>query len=172
MKDDAAGGRWVNEMQESSALIGSILAVTHPELYKQGIEALTVLSGEGAKFVDNPDQLLQALKLWTSPFSALSVITNRNTPAHRDTKGRNEWLDFVVALGEDDSIGIMTFPGLGISVGYNPGTIMAIAGKVIRHAADFEGGERACIAYYMRNKVQERLCIPAGTWMNCRVYKD
>ena len=131
MKDNAAGEQWANEMQESSALIGSILGVTHPELYKQGIEALTLLSREGGKYVDNPDQLVRALKVWTSPFSALSVITNRNTPAHRDTKGRNEWLDFVVALGEDDSVGIMTFLGLGLSVGYNPGTIIGIAGKVI-----------------------------------------
>ena len=76
MKDDAAGGKWAIEMQESSALIGSILRITHPELYQQEIEALTVLSSEGAKFVDNPDQLLRALKVWTSPFTALSVITN------------------------------------------------------------------------------------------------
>ena len=172
MKDDAAGGRWASQMQESSALIGSILAITHPELYQQGIDALTILSSEGAKFVDNRDQMMRALKVWTSPFTALSVITNRNTPPHRDTKGRNEWLDLVVALGEDDSVGVMTFPGLGLSVEYNPGTIMAIAGKVIQHAADFEGGERACIAYYMRNKVQERLGIPAGTWMNCSMYDD
>ena len=172
MKNDAAGGRWASEMEESSALIGSILGITHPELYQQGIEALTLLSSDGAKFVDDQDQLMRALKVWTSPFTALSVITNRSTPAHRDTKGRNEWLDFVVALGEDDSVGVMTFPGLGLSVGYNPGTVIALAGKVIRHAADFEGGERACIAYYMRNKVQERLGIPAGTWMNCSMYDD
>ena len=172
MKDETVGGRWAVEMQESSALIGSILGVVHPELYAQGVEAMTVLSGKGARYVDNEDQLLRALKVWTSPFSALSVITNRSTPAHRDTKGRNEWLDLVVALGEDDSVGIMTFPGLGLSVGYDPGTIIAIAGKVIRHAAEFEGGERACIAYYMRNKVQERLGIPAGTWMNCKMYDD
>jgi len=46
-------------------------------------------------------------------------------------KGRNEWLDIITALGEDDSIGIMTFLGLGLSVDYNLGTIVAIAGKVI-----------------------------------------
>ena len=91
---------------------------------------------------------------------------------HHDTKGRNEWLDFVIALGEDDSIRVMTFPGFGISVGYNPGTIIAIAGKVIQHATDFEGRERACIAYYLQNKVQERLDILAGTWMNCSMDND
>jgi len=117
MKDRTTGGCWAVEMQESSTLIGSILRVVHPELYAQGVEAVTVLSGEGARYVDNEDQLLWALKVWTSPFSALSVITNQSTPAHHDTKGRNEWLDCIVALGEDDSVRIMTFPGLGLSVG-------------------------------------------------------
>lgn len=172
MKNNTAGVQWTIEMQESSALIGSILGVAHPQLYQQGVTALSRLSREPAKFVDNEEQLMRALSIWTSPFNALSVITNRNTPAHRDTKGRNEWLDFVTALGEDNSVGIMTFPGLGLSVDYNPGTIVAIAGKIIRHAANFEGGERACIAYYMRNKVQERLGLPAGTWMNCSMYDD
>jgi len=131
MKNDAARGRWAIQMQESSALIGLILGVTHPQLYQQGITALTHLSCEGAKFVDNEEQLMRALKVWTSPFSALSVITNRKTPAHHDTKGRNKWLDIITALGEDDSVGIMTFLGLGLSVDYNPGTIVAIVGKVI-----------------------------------------
>jgi len=76
MKDDAAGGHWASEMQESSALIGSILGITHPQLYQQGLEALTLLSSKGGKFVDNEEQLVRALKVWTSPFTALSVITN------------------------------------------------------------------------------------------------
>ena len=170
MKDGAAGGQWAIQMQESSAVIGSILGVAHPQLFQQGVTALTKLSREGAKLVDNEEQLMRALKVWTSPFNALTVITNRNTPPHRDTKGRNEWLDLITALGEDDSVRIMTSPGLGLSVDYNPGTVVVIAGKVIRHAAKFEGGERACIAYYMRNKVQERLGLLAGTWMNVGMY--
>ena len=172
MKANAAGELWAIEMQESSALIGSILGVTHPQLYHQGIAALTQLSWEGAKFVDNEEQLMRALKVWTSPFNALSVVTNWSTPAHRDTKGRNKWLDIITALGEDDSVGIMTFSGLGLSVDYNPGMIVAIVGKVIQHAANFEGGERACITYYMWNKVQERLGLPVGTWMNHSMYDN
>jgi len=76
MKNDATGGQWAIQMQESLALIGSILGVAHPQLYQQGIMALTHLSCEGAKFVDNEEQLMWALKVWTSPFNALSVITN------------------------------------------------------------------------------------------------
>jgi len=32
-------------------------------------------------------------------------------------------------------------------------------------------GAQACISYYMRNKVHERLGVPAGTWMNTSIYE-
>lgn len=172
MKADTAGAHWQIKMQESAALIGAILSIIHPQLFHQGIEAFRVLATHGVDFVEDQVQLRQALNVWTSPFSALSVITNRGTPLHCDTKGRNEWFDFLVALGEDDSLGTMAFPGLGITVEYNPATMIAIAGKVVRHGAEFKGGERACISYYMRNSVHDRLGIPAGTWMNLEIYKQ
>jgi len=41
MKNEAAGGHWAIQMQESLALIGLIIGVAHPQLYQQGIMALT-----------------------------------------------------------------------------------------------------------------------------------
>lgn len=172
MKAGTAGANWQAEMQESSALIGAILAIVHPQLFYQAIDAFRILTTNGVDFVQDEVQLRQALNVWTSPFSALSIITNRWTPLHRDTKGRNEWFDFLVALGEDDSRGTMSFPGLGVTVAYNPATMIAITGKVVRHGAEFQGGERACISYYMRNSVHDRLGIPAGTWMNLQIYEE
>jgi len=170
MKHGAVGAHWSLEMQESSALIGSILSIIHPQLYEQGMEALRRLETENG-FVDDEEELYIALKHWTPPFSALSVITNQSTPVHRDTKGRNKWIDVLVPLEEKNSTGIMTFPGLGISIKYNPLTVVGVAGKMISHGAVFEGGERACISYYMCNKVHERLGVPAGTWMNTSIYE-
>ena len=172
MKAGTAGAHWQDEMQESAALISAIPAIIHPQLFHQAIDAFCILAAHGADFVEDEAQLRQALDIWTSPFSALSVITNRGTPLHRDTKGQNEWFDFLVALGEDNSLGTMAFPGLGITVDYNPATMIAITGKVIRHGAEFQGGERACISYYMRNHVHDRLGIPAGTWINFQIYEE
>jgi len=161
---------WNLEMQELSALIGSILSIIHPQLYEQGMEGLCCLKTENG-FVDDEEELYMALKHWTPPFSTLSVISNWSMPVHHDTKGCNKWIDVLVPLGEKNSTGIMTFPGLGISIKYNPLTIVGVAGKVISHRAVFEGGERVCISYYMCNKVHERLGVPAGTWMNTSIYE-
>jgi len=55
-------------MQESSALIGGILSIIHPQLYEQGMEALCHLETENG-FVDDEEELYAALKHWTPPFS-------------------------------------------------------------------------------------------------------
>ena len=75
MKCGAVGLNWSLEMHESSALIGAILSIIHPQLYEQGMEALRHLETENG-FVDDGEELYTALKHWTPPFSALSVISN------------------------------------------------------------------------------------------------
>ena len=134
------------------------------------MEALHRLETENG-FVDDEEELYTVLMHWTPPFSALSVITNQSTPVHHDTKGCNKWIDVLVPLGEKNSTGIMTFPGLGISIKYNQSTVVGVAVKMISHRAVFEGGDRACISYYMHNKVHKRLGVPAGTWMNTSIYE-
>jgi len=91
MKHGTVGANWSLEMQESSALIGGILSIIHPQLYEQGMEALRHLETENG-FVDDEEELYAALKHWTPPFSALSVISNWSTPVHCDTKsGLMSW---------------------------------------------------------------------------------
>lgn len=53
---------------------------------------------------------------------------------------------------------------------YDPRTVVGLLGKVIRHGAGEVRGERMCLAYYMRDKVHERLGFPPGRWMNVSVY--
>ena len=60
----------------------------------------------------------------------------------------------------------MELRSLGVRLSYEPGTIVAICGKVVPHAVSDCTGERAGIAYYMRDNVHTCLNIPAGTWMN------
>ena len=114
--------------------------------------------------VDRPLLLKEVLSLWSVPFSGVSIISNRSTPLHRDCNSRKEWMDLLVALGKYQR-GIMTLPGLGVELLYSPGTVVGIAGRVLQHGVECDG-ERACLAYYMRDKVHERLGVRAPSWFN------
>jgi hypothetical protein len=148
-------------MVESSALIGGILSIVHPKLYEAGKEAIVYLD-EHPETVDRPVRLQQLLQLWSAPFHGLSVISNRVTPVHRDSNGGKQWMDILVALG-DYTEGFLDLPGVGIRCEYLPGTVVAISGRVIAHSAGCNG-DRACIAYYMREKVQARLGLSQPDW--------
>lgn len=154
---------WLKKCSLPFALIGGILSIIQPELFNAGREALKKLS-EDPGLCDKPERLLEVLSTWYTPFSALAVISNRSTPLHRDTGGRPEWLDLMVALGVYEH-GRFTVPGLGYTFKYNPGTIVAFSGKIFRHGAEC-AGDRACIAFYMRDNVLNRLGIPAGSWFS------
>lgn len=161
VKPDGAAARWLSRMVESSALIGGILSIVHPELYEAGKAAIVHLD-QHPQTADRPRRLQELLQMWSAPFHGLSVISNRKTPVHRDTNGGRPWMDILVALGNyvEGSLGL---PGLGIQLHYCPGTVVAIAGRVIAHYAECDG-DRACIAYYMREKVQARLGLSQPDW--------
>lgn len=120
--------------------------------------------------VKDHDNVTQALKFWTSPFSGISVISNRETPVHRDVNGRHPWYDILATFGQY-SKGHLELPGLGYRLQYNPGTVVALAGKVVRHGVPRVQGNRVCMAYYMRNKVHEWLGVRSASWMNREIYQ-
>jgi hypothetical protein len=151
-------------MRETNALLGGLLSMIHPDLYWQGREALIKLS-RNPEFVAQPEQqILQELLMnWANPFSAVQVIANRQTPLHRDVRGRNSWFDMLVTAGSYTG-GRLELPGLGVRLDYPPGTVIGIASKVVLHGAGPVEGDRICLAYFMRNKVLECLNVSAGTW--------
>ena len=151
-------------MQESNALLGALLNVMHPELYHQAREGLIQLYNH-PNFIRDGEQeaLLAALRTWTNPFSALQVIVNRETPLHRDVRGRNAWYDMLVSLGNYTD-GRFEVPGIGLRLNYPPGTVIGICSWALLHGAGKVNGDRICLAYFMRNKVLERLGIPAANW--------
>lgn len=165
---DGPAVQWLRDTKSFTSLAGGILSIIQPELYELGRNALKALY-ECPEMVDCPEQLLRALDVWCSPFSALSVITNRVTPLHRDIQGRPEWYDMLIALG-DYQHGRLSLPGLGLICRYNPGTVIAFSGKILQHGATC-CGERACIAYYMRDNVLDRIRAPMITWPNVKLYE-
>jgi len=145
------------------------LSIVQPELFDMGLEALRKLQ-LSPELCDTPERLGEILGFWHLPFSALSVISNRVTPLHCDTGGRAEWLDLMLALGEYDN-GRLSIPAFGYTFKYNPGTIVGFSSKIFRHGATCHGN-RAAIAFYMRDNVMNRLRLPSGTWFQQTNYQN
>ena len=59
-------------------------------------------------------------------------MLNRETITHQDIKGYRESFDMLVTIG-DYSEGWLHLPGLGFSLIYNPGTLVAISGNILAH---------------------------------------
>ena len=163
------GACWLKQTKDFTALVGGILSIIQLDLYQLGCQALQNLS-ENPDLTDNPVELLCALQSWYSPFSALTVISNRLTPFHQDLQGWPEWFDMLIALGECLH-GQLSLPGLGLVLQYNPSTIAAFSGKILQHGATCNGN-CACIVYYMRDNVLEWLKEPHISWTNIKLYMD
>ena len=160
---------WLRKNRMPFALIEGILSIIQPSLFDMGVQALQALESD-PKLCDNPERLREVLEFWHVPFSGISVISNRVTPLHCDTGGRAEWMDLLLALGEYDN-GRFGVPAFGYTFKYNPGTIVALSSKIFRHGATCEGN-RAAIAFYMRDNVLNRLGLPSGTWLQQADYQN
>ncbi|KAG2351343.1 hypothetical protein BDR07DRAFT_1263066, partial [Suillus spraguei] len=83
---------------------------------------------------------------WPLSFSGIKVIVNREMPHHQDPGASPSVYDLLVSLGQDHQA-ILDLPDLGAQLGYPPGTMVYIAGKVLEHGVPRWGdGERIVIA--------------------------
>jgi hypothetical protein len=110
------------------------------------------------------------VSLWPSFFSGIEVISNRITPPHRDAQAAFPVYDFLVSAGTHEQAWL-ELPDLKANLSYKPCTVVAICGKVLRHAVlDWAGGERLCIAHFIRDNVHKRLDIPRPEWVKNTCY--
>jgi hypothetical protein len=166
---DGGGRAWLDEIKDSAALLSGILSVVHPELYKVGSEALVRLGQGGDEVGIDPDRLA-ILPAWPTVFSGMSVISCRETPAHRDVQSRVQWYDILATLGRGTDA-VMEFPGLNMRLQYHGGTVMAFGGRIVCHRVPRCQSERICIAMYMRDSVHHRLHLGAPSWMTVEHYE-
>lgn len=155
---------WLDAISESNAILSSILAVIHPELYDAGLQTIERLRSTpeiGAQAVINQ---------WASVFSGVAVISNRRTPKHRDGGTMNHWYDMLATLGSYRNCNF-ELPGLRITLDYGPGTVVGLLGKVLEHAVPNFDGDRVCYAYFMKNNVHEWAKAPSGNWMRTKYYQ-
>ena len=131
-----------------------------PELFSAGTKAIRKF-----KKGEHLNEWHENVKLWPSFFSGMEVISNRRTPFHRDAQSAPAMYDFLVSGGNHKGTWF-NLPDIKTKLSYDPGTVTAVCGKVLRHAVKSwqTDTDRLCIAHFMRDRVHNRLSIPRPNW--------
>jgi hypothetical protein len=148
-------------MERSTAFLGAVLAVAHPATFKTGMKCVKTI-GESRE-VRKTENLKALMEVWSSPFTTTSLMSNRDSPLHRDVGASPTCMDLLVSVGTYTS-GEFLVPGLGLRLWYRPGTVIGLLGRAVRHGAVAFGG-RLCFAQYLRESVLEALQIPTPDWV-------
>jgi hypothetical protein len=103
------------------------------------------------------------MEMWSSPFTTISLMSNRDAPPHRDVGATYTCMDLLVSVGNYTG-GEFKVSGLGLTFWYRPGTVIGLLGRVVRHEAAAVGG-RLCFAQYLRETVLDTLLVPRPDWV-------
>ena len=61
---------------------------------------------------------------------------------------------------------------LRVQLEYRPGTVVAFSRRLLRHGVIEEGGDRCCLAYYMRDNIHNWLGVPRPDPMRFHKVRD
>ena len=139
--------------EESGGLIDGILAVISPELYASAQELMVKLC------TAHPPSIF-LMQSWPSCFTSIEVISNRQTPWHRDLSSMPGWLDLLLSLGSYGENAVLEVPSLGISLPYDSGSVVPIMTKLLLHRVPRVAGDRLCYAFYLKKAVFESFQMP------------
>jgi hypothetical protein len=154
---DSKATTWLAGISQTERDVDTIFSLVSPTLYQSATRATEKIKDEKA----HPN-----VGDWPCSFSGLAVISNRKTLDHRDAGGCHEWYDLLVAAGTYQKA-YLDIWDIGARFEYQPGTAIAVCGKLFKHAVyEWEGGERLCYAHYMRNNVLDRLHMEKSGWVN------
>ncbi|TFK80966.1 hypothetical protein K466DRAFT_502948 [Polyporus arcularius HHB13444] len=153
---------WCRDMRETSALFSAILRVAHPELYSAGRSSLLELSA--LERAEDP------LPFWPSIFNTVQLLSNRESPFHRDTAGQPSWYDLLVTLGNYRRAELV-LRNLGVQVAYKPGTIALLSSLVIHHGVRAVEPDRLCYSWFMSEALHKNLGVPTVPWMSLDVHQ-
>jgi hypothetical protein len=160
------GAAYINRIHDAEGILNCIGMLICPDLFSVGAKAI-----EKLKCGENPQIQHENVQLWPSFFSGIEVISNRITPMHRDQQAATQMYDFLVSGGNHINTWF-ELPDVGARLLYNPGTVTAICGKVLRHGVSTwdEKTDRLCIAHFMRDSVHNRLNLPRPGWVSEKCY--
>lgn len=160
---DVGCRNWINETVEYGALVSAVTRVAHPKLYEAGRDTLVAMQR-------HPD-LVEVAREWSSVYNAVSVVSNRHCPIHRDVGTNAAWYDCLTTIGGDSDME-MHWPALGVSLAYRSGTSVLFSGYTIAHTVSKSESERVCFAHYMKDNVHETFGIADPGWMDLHTYRN
>ncbi|KAK7680020.1 hypothetical protein QCA50_016966 [Cerrena zonata] len=144
-------------------IMSGITHIIHPEQYKMGRAIQESIKRR--KCTSN------TIRNWPSAQTALSIISNRETPFHRDGLSRMSWYDMLTSIGPYSKAPLYLSP-LALRIDNRPGTICAFSGAAIRHRVRKCNLPRISFAWYMRENVREGECIEPAGWMTQNRYQS
>lgn len=154
-----AGMRFIRDIGPLEILCNAVIALISPGLYDVGLSSMRQVRAGYEMASRHP-----VVDSWPSVFQAMQVIVNRSTIAHRDDKAFNTAYDLLVSLGTHRNARLR-IRDLGTSLLYKPGAMIALSGRMLIHQVEeWEGGERICLAHFMRDNVHQRQHLARPPW--------
>lgn len=154
---------WIHLTNEVERFLNLTLSLTHPDLFKSGLLMLQRLR--------HMETTKEVAREWQSVYNGVSIISNRLTPSHRDSKGRPQWFDTLLSYSEASSRPRLLINDLGLDLNYCSGTVVSFCGTVLKHEVQSWGdGDRVCFAHFMRESVRERLDVCPAGWLDRSIY--
>ncbi|KAH8084375.1 hypothetical protein BXZ70DRAFT_1011243 [Cristinia sonorae] len=90
---DSGIDNWIGELRDFHALCTGVLRIMHPHLYRASQQLFQKLAAEMSRFYGS----------WGLPFTAVSIISNRWSPFHRDTKASPSMYDMLVTVAKQNA---------------------------------------------------------------------
>ncbi|KZV69452.1 hypothetical protein PENSPDRAFT_561440, partial [Peniophora sp. CONT] len=123
-------------------VVSAALGIAHPEQYELSRACLKKISRD-PRFSDLALQ-------WVSAFNVVTIVANRSTPIHRDTRsGGRGIMDVLLSIGGGPHT-VIEFPGMGLRLQYDSRTLVICSGHVHPHGVSVSREERVCLAFYAR----------------------
>ena len=144
-------------------LLGAIVSIINPAVFRTGLHFIDEIRKHPHRVAKN-ENLGSLLESWTSPYTSASLISNRDSPLHRDRSGGYSTMDLLLSIG-NYSMGRFHLPGIGYDFMYTAGTVIGVAGRVLEHGAT-STGERLCYAQWNKQNVLDSLNLPKTEWIH------
>jgi 2-oxoglutarate-Fe(II)-dependent dioxygenase family protein len=113
--------RWMKITKDLENFINLMLSLIHPELYNPGLSMLQSLREINAT--------KEVALNWQSVYTGISVISNKKTPPHRDSKGRPEWHDILLSYSGSSARPRLLIKDIGLDLKHSSGSVVGFCGS-------------------------------------------